>query len=231
MSTAEEKEGVQGLGSTFNERLRRVAADVGYLQKDKVNKHHGYGYASAENVLRQVSAALVRHGLVVSCTSYEIVEREGPLVTVRVMSEISATDIPGIATFTGLGSGKDNQDKAVMKALTAAQKYMWAGALQISWGDDPEATDPETGESTATARPRKKAPKQRNAMKRPAETKATDASAPLVARCKEATALDQLKAIFTEAKSLESGDRQAVKAAYNEARTRIKSASSAEEGN
>jgi hypothetical protein len=39
----------------------------------------------------------------------------------------------------GIGQGFDKGDKAVMKAMTAAQKYAYATAFCISWGDDPEA--------------------------------------------------------------------------------------------
>lgn len=42
-------------------------------------------------------------------------------------------------TITGLGSGQDSGDKAVMKAQTAAIKYAYLLSMAISTGDDPEA--------------------------------------------------------------------------------------------
>ena len=52
-------------------------------------------------------------------------------------------------TLTGIGSGQDGGDKAVMKAQTAAIKYAYMLSLAISTGDDPEA-DSKTDESVGT---------------------------------------------------------------------------------
>ena len=66
-------------------------------------------------------------------------------------------------TLTGIGSGQDGGDKAVMKAQTAAIKYAYMLSLAISTGDDPEA-DGKTDESGGTVAQikqgaRKEAPK------------------------------------------------------------------------
>ena len=70
------------------------------------------------------------------------------LATVRM--DIQLTDIESGETIqiTGLGSGQDGGDKAVMKAQTAAIKYAYLLSFAISTGDDPEA-DCHTDEITA----------------------------------------------------------------------------------
>lgn len=47
--------------------------------------------------------------------------------------------------MSGIGSGQDNSDKAVMKAQTAAIKYAYMLTLAMNTNDDPEA-DSQTDE-------------------------------------------------------------------------------------
>ena len=70
--------------------------------------------------------------------------------------------------ITGIGSGQDSGDKAVMKAQTAAIKYAYMLSLSISTGDDPEA-DARTDENTS-AEPAKKAAPTNTTTKRRAVT-------------------------------------------------------------
>lgn len=135
--------------SELQEALRAVAAEVGTVAKDARNEHHGYSYASAEAVLRKVREACARHGVAITKTTAEVLSADGPTRIVR-LTQVYAKGQEG-ASFQGLGEGKDSQDKGVMKANTAALKYLLAAAFNISWGDDPEASDPETGKSTRSA--------------------------------------------------------------------------------
>lgn len=140
--------------------LTRIMADAGYVQKDAKNDHHKYRYASADAVLTKVREACAREGVSIVESRQEFMPGEGGLVTVR-MTLVFAKGAER-AEFSGLGSGKDGQDKAVMKANTAALKYLLASAFLISWGDDPEASEPDSGKAT---RPKASAPAPRGQQK------------------------------------------------------------------
>ena len=135
----------------LQEALIEIGKAVGTVDKDARNDHHGYKYASAEAVLRQVREACHAQGVSI-VGSDASVQVEGANRIVRMSLTFAKGDEQ--ATFCGLGEGKDSQDKATMKANTAALKYLVANAFLISWGDDPEATD-ENGKSTRAAGPRK----------------------------------------------------------------------------
>jgi len=148
---------------TLVQKLSEVMAEVGYVQKDAVNEFHHYRYASAEAVLKRVNAALSERGIVVSSQA-ELVRQDilksekGDKILAVVKLAVDFTDGTETVHAEGLGSGLDGGDKAVMKANTAAIKYLVANAFLISWGDDPEADagtdrvalraeeDPTTGE-------------------------------------------------------------------------------------
>jgi hypothetical protein len=142
MTTTNEETAID---QTLAARLTRVALACGYVQKDAANAFHKYRYASAAAVLAHVNTALAENGVAVLSTSPSIVSADGAgkerVVTVRMEVVVGCATDPARATFVGLGSGMDAGDKAVMKATTAALKYAWMGALNISTGDDPEADE------------------------------------------------------------------------------------------
>jgi hypothetical protein len=127
-------------------KLAHVAYECSYVQKQGTNNFHRYKYATAADVLAKVNASLAAHGLCAT-TRPEIVSVDEVktakgnaerLVTVRVDVTIHDGETGEKLTTSGLGSGQDVGDKAVMKAQTAAQKYAWMLALNISTGEDPE---------------------------------------------------------------------------------------------
>lgn len=134
--------------SKLQEALVAIGREVGTVAKTSENTHHKYKYASAEAVLSKVREACHRHGVAITGSSAQLVPCEGGNRIVRICQTYSLGEES--ATFEGIGEGKDSQDKGTMKASTAALKYLLANAFNISWGDDPEASDPETGKSTAT---------------------------------------------------------------------------------
>lgn len=127
-------------------KMAGVAARVGYVQKGSTNTGQGYRYASAEDVLKKVNAALSEANIAtqVETRSFKTTTRDlgkGPQVDVFMTLRVHFVDgDSGQSLYAdGNGSGSDKGDKAVMKAHTAAYKYAMAAAFQISWGDDPEA--------------------------------------------------------------------------------------------
>ena len=79
------------------------------------------------------------------------------LATVKVNITLIDRDSDESVLITGIGSGQDSGDKAVMKAQTAAIKYAYMLSLSISTGDDPES-DARTDENTSVAPAKKAAP-------------------------------------------------------------------------
>jgi hypothetical protein len=130
-------------------KLTKVMATCHYVQKLGKNQFHNYKYAMAADVLEKVNNALVDNGLAAIVTP-ELVEfkdvtnKKGDaerLATVKTTITLIDSESGETLQLTGLGSGQDAGDKAVMKAQTASIKYAWMLTLQISTGDDPEADE------------------------------------------------------------------------------------------
>jgi hypothetical protein len=135
-------------------KLLNVMDACSHVLKNGENSFHHYKYATSADVLEKVNAALVENGLcsiavpeildVVEVTNLKgNIER---LATVKMDILLIDKDSGETVTLTGIGSGQDGGDKAVMKAQTAAIKYAYMLSLAISTGDDPEA-DSKTDEN------------------------------------------------------------------------------------
>src|SRR5690606_24095603 len=133
--------------------MAEVGQKVSYLQKQGDNTAQGYKYARAQDVFLKVNEEIHKRGVACIASSVSLEESVSGLgksgnqhrVIVRIVQTYKHDETGETATFEGLGGGQDSGDKAVMKANTAALKYLLTNAFNISWGDDPEATDPETG--------------------------------------------------------------------------------------
>ena len=174
--------------------LPKIMEEAGYIQKQgkvEMGGGRGYKFASLEQVLDKVRAAMVRHGVFIHAST----NTSEPLLVVNpvgsdgkpkatqfhAVSHVSITfgrhgglgKIELAGPYEGTGSGADTGDKAVMKANSSAMKYALQKAFLISWGDDPEA-DPSLYEEE---KPAKKAPAKAKAADKapetPAETKST----------------------------------------------------------
>ena len=128
-------------------KFLEVMKECRHIAKNGENDFHGYKYATSADVLGRVNAALVKYGIA-SVATPELLDMTDVktakgnlehLATVKI--EIKLLDRESGETFSisGLGSGQDSGDKAVMKAQTAAIKYAYMLSLAISTGDDPEA--------------------------------------------------------------------------------------------
>lgn len=138
-------------------KLVKVMEECGYVQKNGVNDFHKYKYATCADVLEKVNAALTKHQLasivVPELVSLmDVTSAKGNiehLATVKINITLFDAESGETVTITGIGSGQDNGDKAVMKAQTAAIKYAYLLSLAISTGDDPEE-DNKTVEKIAS---------------------------------------------------------------------------------
>jgi ERF superfamily len=136
------------LEAKLAQKILNMEADCGYVQKDKKNPQFNYTYASAEAILKKVSAAAVEHGIA-SYPRYEVLSDEVVevgskgtklrLMVAKCILRLVDSETGYGRDAEGLGSGSDTLDKAPMKAQTASHKYAWMGLLNISTGDDAEA--------------------------------------------------------------------------------------------
>jgi len=144
---------------TSDDFMAKAMLKVGNFKKDSTNAYHKYAYASHEAVSRQVRTALANAGAYITQYNADVVHFSctGDK-TVAVVRETAYITCNGqdYGPYTGLGQGADSGDKAIMKASTAANKYLLAHMLLGSWGDDPEAdssTDRGSKQPKAKSRP------------------------------------------------------------------------------
>lgn len=124
-----------------------VMKECSYVEKNGTNTYHNYQYATSADVLAKVNASLVKHGIASVAVPdlldmVDVTTAKGnteKLATVQMNITLVDTESGETFTITGIGSGQDSGDKAVMKAETAAIKYAYMLSLAISTGDDPEA--------------------------------------------------------------------------------------------
>lgn len=154
-------------------KMIEVMRECRHVAKNGTNSFHGYTYATSADVLSKVNSALVEQGLA-SLVIPELISLEEVktakgniehLATVKVNITLIDRDSDESVLITGIGSGQDSGDKAVMKAQTAAVKYAYMLSFSISTGDDPEA-DARTDESTFVVPVQKTAPIKTSAKSR-----------------------------------------------------------------
>lgn len=150
-------------GTSLAAKLAEVMAEVGYVQKDGKNEHQRYTYPSAKAVLMKVNAALSKRNISleseVDLLRYEPGKTPKGTDMQRAVVKITLVYVDGDnpevrAKAQGLGEGSDSGDKSVMKANTAALKYVVSNSFLISWGDDPEADETVDKMLAETSKPK-----------------------------------------------------------------------------
>lgn len=139
-------------------KLVKVMEACSNVKKNGVNDFHHYRYATSADVLEKVNAALVKYDLA-SVVESEVIDASDVLnnkgntehlATVKVRITLIDAESGETIELSGMGSGQDGGDKAIMKAQTAAIKYAYLMSLAMSTSDDPEA-DSRTDEGVNTA--------------------------------------------------------------------------------
>ena len=109
-------------------KLLAVMAECAYVAKNGLNSFHKYKYATAEDVLQKVNESLTKNKIVSIATPVlqrftDVTNLKGNtehLATVGVDVQLIDSESGESVTISGVGSGQDAGDKAVMKAQTAA---------------------------------------------------------------------------------------------------------------
>lgn len=129
------------------EKLSLAMKSCSYIEKTGENTFHGYSYVTSSDVLERVNDALTSVGLITAVTPTlldlrEVQTAKGNIdkhATISVTISIIDVETGESVQISGIGSGQDSGDKAIMKAETAAIKYAYMLSFCIAPGDDPEA--------------------------------------------------------------------------------------------
>lgn len=139
--------------TTIYEKLSLVMKNCSYIEKTGENTFHGYSYVTSNDVLERINESFTTLGLVTMVAPTLIDLREVQTskgtydkhATISVTITISDIETGESVQISGIGSGQDSGDKAIMKAETAAIKYAYMLSFCIATGDDPES-DSKTDE-------------------------------------------------------------------------------------
>lgn len=207
--------------------LSEIMSEAGYVQKDAKNDFHRYKYASADAVLTKVREACAKRGVAITGTTAEVVElnfgqdhkgKPQLLAVVRISQQYALGEES--VTFQGLGSGADSSDKAVMKANTAALKYLLSNAFNISWGDDPEA-DTSVDEAASAPKSAKPAGKTRKKAKPKAAAPSREDLEKRIAEAATQADLDKVRDLMLAHLDKKSDTFAALRTAVTEKRQEI----------
>lgn len=133
-------------GRSLHHKLAAVMGAVGYIPKN--GQGPGYRFAAASDVADRVREELAKARVTFLPVAVEETSPQGAttlsgkqsLVTLRVTWRITDADTGETVEVQSEGTGADNTDKAVPKALTNALKYAFLMSFAIPTGDDPEAS-------------------------------------------------------------------------------------------
>ncbi len=130
-------------------RLAAVLAALGPVEKTGKNSHFRYAYHSIDDITGAVRSGLGAEGVAVGTKidHFEIEEYDkGRRATVVLTVTFRCSETDEEMTTQGIGQGEDKNDKAFLKAQTAAFKYAIRHAFLISeGGHDPDRDGGEQG--------------------------------------------------------------------------------------
>lgn len=151
--------------TTLYEKLALVMKNCSYIAKTGENTFHGYSYVTSNDVLERINESFSTVGLITMVTPTlldlrEVQTAKGTIdkhATIGVSITILDVETGESIQISGIGSGQDSGDKAIMKAETAAIKYAYMLSFCIATGDDPES-DSKTDERMHTTEQAKVTP-------------------------------------------------------------------------
>lgn len=129
--------------------LATIMGDLGGIEHDGRNPAQGYQYTSYDAIAGRLRPLMAREGVVLAPVRVEVLgERDIAgrtsswhvvrlAVTYRLTHAASgdSLDVPIVA------EGADSSDKAIPKALTMAQKYLFKQVFLVSTGEDDAEAD------------------------------------------------------------------------------------------
>lgn len=135
---------------TFLQKLQALQDEMGAFawEKDGINRHQSYKYISEKQYKSNFKTALKKAGLI---WKMELIDREFvPAISDKMHMVLCTFKGQIIDPETGEreeyvfgGSGADNGDKALYKAVTGAHKFFLASNFNVAEDNDPESDEAE----------------------------------------------------------------------------------------
>ena len=158
--------GKPGKPGTIAEAIAATIANTGSVPMSGYNRHHGYKFATVEDVLSAVRGPMADAGLSYYPVDYEIVSetKVGAMTRREYRFLFHLVHVDGQRQAIAVcGGGLDGQDKHYPKALTMAIKNFAISLFLLPRG----GLDPDSTEGNYPPEAKKKAaPKRRAATKR-----------------------------------------------------------------
>jgi hypothetical protein len=127
--------------------IAAVMADVHTVAKNGQNTFHNYRYARMEDILKEITPLLGRHGLVIfqSETGRAMFDEDNVIAVeyVFTVAHVSGETWPQPLRQTGVSTCRNSKggwdDKSLNKCHTAARKYFLLALFQIPTGEEDDA--------------------------------------------------------------------------------------------
>lgn len=145
-------------------KMSNVMAHLDRIEKRGHNSFFNYDFVTSDDVLDAVRKAMVKEGLAlyVNMTGTSTAETGGvdkagkPKIKHIAYFEFNFADSETGEVLSCLWQGEalDNEDKALSKCATSAEKYFLLKTFLIGTGDEPDPDESDdTGQKSATKRP------------------------------------------------------------------------------
>jgi ERF superfamily len=144
--------------------IAAVMNDVHTVAKRGVNEFHRYRYAKMEDILKEITPLLGKHGLVIfqSETGRAMFDEDNVIAVeyAFTVAHISGETWPQPLRQTGVSTCRNSKggwdDKSLNKCHTAARKYFLLALFQIPTGEEADADQGESDsqKQSVASRPR-----------------------------------------------------------------------------
>lgn len=137
-------------GTVLVKKLVEVSKAIGTITKSGYNKHQNYHYTTEADLIEAVKTQLLSRNVFIFTTSKVTgterlisKDKEGNdkttlVTTVECIHTLVDGDSGESYSVASVGTGADNMDKGLYKALTGSYKYFLSKNFMIASEDDPE---------------------------------------------------------------------------------------------
>ena len=125
------------------QKIAKITAEIGSVEKDGKNQHSNYSYISYEQLNARLPPLLLKHGIAIindvesyNETEYQTRKGTGTRTIVTMNFEIIDTDTGFSKTVSAIGSDQDTGGKSMSQAITECCKRFLLKQFMISSKDD-----------------------------------------------------------------------------------------------
>ncbi len=147
----------------FLKKLKVLQDTIGEFpwEKDGINRHQSYKYITEKQYKANFAKALKRTGLLWKMETVDVhfqgaISDKMHLVICNFKGTITDPETGEYEEYLFSGSGADNGDKAVYKAVTGGHKFFLAANFNVAEDNDPENDKEDTPKTGPPASPEKR---------------------------------------------------------------------------